>query len=274
MNDPRPLDPFDAMLPAYAGWLQALAEPIGEILLDGSALADGSRVLDVCSTSGPVAVAAARRGYRVTGIEMSPITVTYLTGRLAPYADATAEMVDPRSMPYANDAFDAAFALFKIISLGPAAGGAFREVRRVVRPGGTVAVAHWATAAASPIHKIMVDACRDLADSGFPEPTVPIGYVKQPELVDLLTAAGLVDVRTEARSQDMALPAAEDFWVEMHSVLIAQPDVRALTPAQRARLEVALFDRVRRIEKGTEPKPRAEFNIAYARVPENEPTHP
>ncbi|GLY97238.1 hypothetical protein Acsp02_44920 [Actinoplanes sp. NBRC 103695] len=161
--------------------------------------------------SGALAVAAAERGYQVTSVEMSPMTATYLAGRLAPYGGSTGMLVDPQAMPYEADTFDAAFSVLKLLSLGPISVGATREMCRVVRPGGTIAVAHWAVAHASPVHKILVDASRDLDDPRI--------------------------------------------------------------SGERARLEGALIERLRRIQKGLEPNPQAQFNVVYAEVPGTASAH-
>jgi len=264
---------LDAMLPVYASWLQKLAESVSDILLTERDLPEGSRVLDVCGGSGALAVAAAERGYQVTSVEMSPMTATYLAGRLAPYGGSTGMLVDPQAMPYEADTFDAAFSVLKLLSLGPISVGATREMCRVVRPGGTIAVAHWAVAHASPVHKILVDASRDLDDPRISIGADQVGYVAPEELAGFFTAAGLAEVRVESRALDLVLPVAEDFWMEMHPIMAMQPDFVSLTAGERARLEGALIERLRRIQKGLEPNPQAQFNVVYAEVPGTAPAH-
>ena len=273
MNYPDLLRRLDAMLPVYASWLQKLAESVGDILLANVDLPEGSRVLDVCGGSGALAVAAAEHGYQVTSVEMSPMTATYLAGRLAPYSGSTGMLVDPQALPYETDTFDAAFSVLKLLSLGPISAGAAREMCRVVRPGGTIAVAHWAVAHASPVHKVLIDASRDLDDPRISISADQVGYVAPDELAGFFTAAGLAEVRVESHTLDLVLPAAEDFWMEMHPVMAMQPDFASLSAGERARYEEALIERLRRIQKGLEPHPQAQFNVARAKVPATTPAH-
>lgn len=110
------------------------------LLLEAAGVGAAVQVLDVGTGTGTVAVAACARGARVTAVDADPDMV-----RLAREAavDAQVEAAALPSLPFADDQFDAVVANFVLNHVGrPLA--ALRELRRVARPGGRIAVTIWA----------------------------------------------------------------------------------------------------------------------------------
>jgi len=96
----------------------------------------GDRVLDACCGTGDLAVEAERRGGRVVGLDFSPRML-----ERARLKSGTIEWVqgDALDLPFADDEFDAATVGFGVRNLEDLGGG-LRELARVLRPGGKVAV--------------------------------------------------------------------------------------------------------------------------------------
>ena len=113
--------------------------PIPELRLpDG----DGRTLLDVGCSWGRWSVAAARRGYRVVGIDPS-LGVVMAARRVANdlKVDATFVVGDARFLPFAADTFDTAFSYSVIQHFSKAdARRAINEVARVLRPRGIAKV--------------------------------------------------------------------------------------------------------------------------------------
>jgi demethylmenaquinone methyltransferase / 2-methoxy-6-polyprenyl-1,4-benzoquinol methylase len=96
----------------------------------------GDRVLDACCGTGDLAIAAEREGGIVTGLDFSPgmlerarrksDTVTWVEGDLL-------------ALPFADGAFDAATVGFGVRNVDDLETG-LRELRRVLRPGGRLAI--------------------------------------------------------------------------------------------------------------------------------------
>lgn len=96
----------------------------------------GDRVLDACCGTGDLAVAAERRGGRVTALDFSPKML-----ERARKKSGAIEWVegDALALPFVDGDFDAATVGFGVRNLADLEGG-LRELARVLRPGGKLAV--------------------------------------------------------------------------------------------------------------------------------------
>jgi SAM-dependent methyltransferase len=122
---------------AYRDTLAALCAGAGSSLLDAAGVGLGASVVDVGAGPGTVASLAAARGARVVAVDASPGMVA-----LARSVVPSVVLGALPSLPLRRFAFDAAVANFVVNHVGDplAAVGA---LRRIVRPGGRVAVTIW-----------------------------------------------------------------------------------------------------------------------------------
>jgi len=121
----------------------AIIVPVAERLVDLADLRAGSRVLDVATGSGNAALAAARLGSDVVGIDY----VEALLDRGRERAVAEGLRVDLRvgdaeDLAFPDRSFDAVLSVFGSM-FAPDHGQTAREITRVTRPGGTIALASW-----------------------------------------------------------------------------------------------------------------------------------
>jgi ubiquinone/menaquinone biosynthesis C-methylase UbiE len=123
--------------------IATLIVPTAERLADAADLRAGSTVLDVACGSGNAAIAAARLGADVTGIDYVPSLLERARERAAAeriaveFTDGDAEAI-----PFADETFDAAVSVFGTM-FAPDHRQTAAELVRVTRPGGTIALASW-----------------------------------------------------------------------------------------------------------------------------------
>lgn len=152
----RPASPTPAPDPALlrqrlqAGWacgdpavIGATFQIVGEELVEFADLRADERVLDVAAGSGNASLAAARRFARVTSTDFVPAALE--RGRERARAEALPvrfQLADAEALPFADASFDVVMSTFgAMYAADPAA--AAREMRRVLRPGGRIALACW-----------------------------------------------------------------------------------------------------------------------------------
>ena len=165
-----------------------------DALLDAVAVRAGRRVIDVGTGPGTVAARALQRGAEVVAVDAEPDMLD-AARRNAPGAELH-EAVLPH-LPFPAGDFDAAVANFVLNHVAdPAA--AVAELRRLVRPGGQVAVTIWPTPQ-PPLQQLWGEA---VAAAGVETPAdlprlAPEHDFPRTEdgLTGLLAAAGLTGVR-------------------------------------------------------------------------------
>lgn len=114
-----------------------------EQLCEAARLQAGWRVLDVATGSGNAALGAARRGCAAVGVDYVPALLE--RGRIradAEMLDVDFRQGDAENLPFADDSFDAVLSIYGVM-FAPDHARAARELVRVCRTGGTIALACW-----------------------------------------------------------------------------------------------------------------------------------
>ncbi len=107
----------------------------------------GWRILDVgCGTGGPACVLAGELGAAgVLGIDVEPQILARAERRVAAAGlegRITLRLVTPGPLPFADSAFDCVFSKDSLIHIADKE-GLFREILRVLKPGGVFAASDW-----------------------------------------------------------------------------------------------------------------------------------
>ena len=116
---------------------------VGEMLCEAADVMPGERVLDVACGSGTAALAAARRGAVVTGVDYVPALLE--RGRERAAAERVeVEWVegDAEALPCEDGSFDVVLSTFGTM-FAPDQPRAAQELLRVCRSGGRIAMANW-----------------------------------------------------------------------------------------------------------------------------------
>jgi ubiquinone/menaquinone biosynthesis C-methylase UbiE len=116
---------------------------VGEALCEAADLRAGSTVLDVACGNGNATLAAARRFCRVTGLDYVPQLLARAAERARAERLAPTFMEgDAEQLPFAEGLFDTVLSTFGVMFAADQERAA-KELVRVVKPGGKVALASW-----------------------------------------------------------------------------------------------------------------------------------
>ncbi|MFF9662013.1 class I SAM-dependent methyltransferase [Streptomyces althioticus] len=219
---------------AYAkSFAKLCAYPVPQ-LLDATVVGPGTRLLDVGTGPGTVAAAACARGATVTAVDAEP-TMVELAVQAAPAADVRVAALP--ELPFADGEFDAVVANFLLNHVGRP-GVALAELRRVVRPGGWVALTTWA----SPPAPGQALIGRAIQAGGAVRPQhLPAGLAPEDDfprdesgLTELMYATGLREAVCETLRWDHHASADEWWSGPANGVAFGGQMVRSQTPQIRA----------------------------------------
>jgi SAM-dependent methyltransferase len=127
----------------YAAIADELVAPLGPVLVDASGIGAGDRVLDVAAGTGNASHPAAATGATVVASDLCPelvaqgATTSKRLGLPVQWREANAE-----ALPFGEGEFDAVLSCIGVM-FAPHHEDSARELVRVCRPGGTIAVASW-----------------------------------------------------------------------------------------------------------------------------------
>jgi ubiquinone/menaquinone biosynthesis C-methylase UbiE len=190
---------------AYDAFMGRFSKRLAAPFADFAGVAHGQLVLDVGAGTGALTNELASRGTRAAAAEPSGPFVAALRQRLP---EVEVQEAPAEELPWPDETFDAALAQLVIAFMADARAGV-AEMRRVVRPGGTVAVCMWdrdGMEMLAAIHR----AQRALA-SGGPMPEGRTMY-RTPQEIEPLFAEGFAEVTTEPLEVEASYTGFDEFW--------------------------------------------------------------
>lgn len=136
---------WDRHVDAYENVFEPLTDAFNHAALGLLAPLGGVDLIDVGAGAGGAALAAAAQGARVVAVDASPAMVARIAARAALHTEGArieARLADAAALPFPDASFGAALSSFGVVLL-PDPGRGVAELRRVLRPGGRVAVVTW-----------------------------------------------------------------------------------------------------------------------------------
>ena len=262
---PNPAEAYESLLVPhqFAPWardLVARADPKpGERVLD-VACGTGIVVREVLPVVGP--------NGRVTGADFSPAMLAVARSRVPGEAPVEWYEASAEALPFSDAAFDLVLCQ-QGLQFFPDKPGAIREFRRVLAPGGRVALSVWQALEYNPAHKAINEATVRLLGT----PALAVGFsVSAQELEALLSGASFQDIAIEPVTMTLRFPSADRFVrLSMLAGAAVLPIFAELDEAERANLLEAaqqeLSATLQRYIHGDEITfPMAAY-VATARVP-------
>lgn len=191
--------PYERLPAHYEGLLDHLAL--------AAAVRPGERVLDVATGTGALALRLARSGAEVTGIDLAP-TLIDTARRLAAEAgvEVRYEVGDAEDLPYDDGSFDVVTSSIGSM-FAPDHRSVARELARVCRLGGRLALGHWSA------ERGVVDMFKVMAPfqpSPVPGAGSPFQWGNRSYVEELL--GGAFELRFEEGDSPQLGTSGEEIW--------------------------------------------------------------
>jgi SAM-dependent methyltransferase len=232
--------------PAVSFW-----DRYGRRTVDRLPLISGMAVLDVCCGMGASAIPAAERvgpAGHVIAVDLAEKLLNKGAQRAAEQGLTNIEFrrADLESLPFPHRTFDAVLCVFGIFFVPDLQGG-IRELWRLVRPNGLLAITIWGRGLFEPADGIFWEAVRR-EDPELYRSVKPWSKIFEPDpLCKLLLECGVSDPEAVGEPGWHQLRTPEDWW----TIVLAsgyRSTVNALSPANRERVRIASIDGVRRAD--------------------------
>ncbi|HEX2882138.1 MAG TPA: methyltransferase domain-containing protein [Polyangiaceae bacterium] len=212
-SPPSPLataEPWDLVANDYSAELLPMFEHFSKLALQLVRVPAGGYVLDVATGPGTLALLAAAQECNVSALDFSEQMLHNLKQRAAA-AKLTALEVrqgDGQALPFADGRYDAAFSMFGLMFF-PDRNQGFKELLRVLKPGGRAVVSSWAPLSGA--FASVMEAVRAML------PGLPFGQGKGPlsdrdEFAAELRAAGFSSVEVHTELHTLQAPSLKEFW--------------------------------------------------------------
>lgn len=239
---------YDAASDTYDHPALSFWDRFGRRTVERLDIAPGARVLDVCCGSGASAIPAAERvgsSGHVVAVDLSERLLALGREKAARRGLAHLEFRsgDMEALGFPDGRFDAVICVFGIFFV-PEMAAAVRELWRMVRPGGSLAITTWGSGFAEPLNSVFWESVRaerpDLY-KGFN----PWDRISEPESLErLLLDAGVTGHSCVAEEYEHPVASPEDWWrIVMGSGYRGTVD--RLDPAARERVRDVNLARVR-----------------------------
>lgn len=227
---------WDRAAGAYEEAMEPFTAEFGLGTVEVLGLGHGTRLLDVGGGPGGAVLAAARaRGAAVVVVDFSSRMMARAYTR---YGERLAVAVmDGQRLGFRDDTFDAATSVFAWMFFSDRSAG-LAELRRVVKPGGLVAVTVWAAPQRVQSQRLLAAAIGEALPGWPPAPAPPWAGLTRPAGLEAeLAAAGLEDVALHVLERAIDIPSPRWLWDRLPFMSpVSEPLFAHLSGAEREAL--------------------------------------
>lgn len=248
IQQPETQEAWDEIAEGFDEHVTPMAMTLADQVFELVSLADGMHVLDVAAGSGALSIPAARRGAHVVATDLSGAMIARLEARANEEGleKIEARVMDAHELDLDDEVFDLAVSS-NGVSIIPEIQRALREMVRVTKPAGTVAVVNFGPPEQAEWLGVFVRAMKAIVP-GFdgPPPTPAFRLADPGRMVRELEESGLKDVHVEAATWEMDLRSGRHLWnVLRFANPVAGSMLSDLTEGQQAGLVEALDEALR-----------------------------
>lgn len=221
---------WDRIPRGYDDFIGPVTARAADPLLDAAAVGREARVLDVATGPGYIAGRALERGAEVVGVDISAEILLLARAR---HPGLAVRVADAAALPFDDATFDAVVSGFLLPHLADH-DRVLAECRRVLVPGGVVAVSTWDRPERVPLVGAFAEAVA--AAGARPPADLPAGppffaYSDEEALAGLLERAGLGDVAVARHGFVHRVASADALWdgvlggtVRTSALVTSQPE--------------------------------------------------
>jgi SAM-dependent methyltransferase len=241
---------FQASADAYDRHVGRYSHALARALIDAAGVRPGQQALDVgCGPGALTSELAARLGPEgVAAVDPSTPFVDACRRRLP---GVRVEIAAAEALPFPDDAFDAVLSQLVVNFISDPPAG-LHEMRRVARPGGTVAAAVWDYAGEMTLLRRFWDAAVALDPSARDrDEGMCMPYCTEEALRELWSEAGLAGIRVSAATVAADYQDFDDLWQPLESGVGPSGAYASSLPPERRRALAAELRR--RLGVGDQP---------------------
>jgi ubiquinone/menaquinone biosynthesis C-methylase UbiE len=193
----------------HSATISAMFAPLTEALIEQGGIHEGQSVLDVAGGAGEPSLT-------IAGVVGATGFVTCTDGvpEMVEAAQSEANRRGIRNIQFPDDSFDAVVSRLGVMFF-PDSLAAMREMLRVTKPGGTLALAVWHKSELNPFCYRISNVIEQHVKSPAADPDAPnaFRFAEPGKLADIMTRAGVADVVERVFKFDIEAPiSALEFW--------------------------------------------------------------
>lgn len=212
-------------------------------MLDAAHLGPSASVLDVCCGQGVLAAGASARGARVVGVDFAPAAVALARTKVP---GVEFRQGNAQDLAFPDATFDVVLCGYGLMHV-PSPGGALAEMRRVLRPGGRIAVSVWDAAGVGFMLVYMAVRSRGNMDVPLPHGPDFFQFGTAEKMTAALTEIGFADAVARSVSQTWHIPDADAYVAAiLGGAVRSRAVLRAQTQTARTSVRDFIADYIER----------------------------
>ncbi len=202
----------DSFRPVFTEYAQAALSLLG--LED---VVTPQRAIDIACGPGTASMLFAKRGYAVDAIDFSEGMLQRCRAQLVETElNVTTHLMDGQALDFEDSVFSVACSMFGWMFFPDRARG-LSEMRRVLRPGGRVALSSWAPLEDSPYMQLIMGALEammppEMKSAASKDEDSELPLVDPDDFRAELASAGFKDIAVTRVTRSFELPDVDTFW--------------------------------------------------------------